>query len=256
MDIIEIYNPANARNLTPEQEEAMKDLTNEEIEVLAKAYPNQPTGNAYLVYYVTTDAENKQRYPLGTWASLHNLRKLGQKHILPIGFRKNLRYTATKGSVAKVAPLTTRVVDLSKEEKLEGMKSSGTDLGNSGLWENRLEELKRMNSMEVPATMNVSDLETLVGQANDDLRAIENTEENQELIAEMQKNITRLNAFIANHSDEKTDAADTKGDDNVLLDAVIAAEAELALAKTDQAHHMTIKSLEKKLADAKAAAGL
>jgi hypothetical protein len=119
MDIIKIYNPANT-NITEEQLSAMKDLTDEQIAELAKAYPNQPRGNAYLEYYLTGEKAHEQRYPLGTWANLLSLRKLGRKDILPFRFR---RQNAPR-MMAPVSQPAQRVVDLSQDDlaNVEGLK--------------------------------------------------------------------------------------------------------------------------------------
>lgn len=118
MNIIELYNPRNAAKLTPEQVQAMQDLTLDEIKELAEAYPNQPTGNAYLKFYIKSDPADKQRFPLGTWNNLYNLRKLGKEDILPFGFvNTKMPFVQTKAGVVK------RTVDLGAEEVIEGMKA-------------------------------------------------------------------------------------------------------------------------------------
>lgn len=98
----------------------MKDLTDEQIADLAKAYPNQPTGNAYLEYYNSNLKETDQNFSLGTWANLNALRKLGKVEFLPLRFRTNARRKVT-------APIVTkqRTVDLSAKEVegAEGLKS-------------------------------------------------------------------------------------------------------------------------------------
>ena len=132
MDIITTYNPANT-NLTPQELSAMKDLTDEQIAELAKAYPNQPTGNAYLEYWLKNEKETEQRYPLGTWANLNNLRKLGRKDILPYRFRKN--YRAPRPVPVDLQKPAPRIVDLSEQEvkQAEGLKVPVE--GNGGISE-------------------------------------------------------------------------------------------------------------------------
>lgn len=119
MDIIKTFNPAN-HQITPEEISAMRELTDEQIEQLSKAYPNQPSGNAYLVYYMKHEKENEQRYPLGTWANLHALRKLGRNDVLPFHFHK--LFFAQKST--KAEPVKQRVVDLSPDDikGAEGLK--------------------------------------------------------------------------------------------------------------------------------------
>lgn len=184
MDIIEIYNPANASKLTEEQVQAMKDLTDEEITALAEAYPNQPTGNAYLRYYDKNEKESLQRYPLGTWKNLANLRKLGKKELLPFGFLKSVQPINANKNTKSLVPTTKRTVDLGADEKIEGLKGEPIAVNaNADEFENKLPKV-----------------------------------------------------------------------DPVVNQAVVDAQAELDKAIEEKAHHMTIKSLENKLAAAKEAA--
>lgn len=219
MDFIQIYNPANARNLTPEQVEAMRDLTDDQIKQLAEAYPNQPTGNAYLMYYIKGDGD-KQRYPLGTWKNLANLRGLGKKDIVPFGYKAGFKAQITKINGKNVAvSQKQRVVDISKGEKLEGLK---TDI-------------------DVKDTLLTKD---------EFLEAVENTavfDKTKQAVNNTGETTTILTDPLIN----KATVAE-----NPLMDAVKSIEIELAQATEDKAHHMTIKSIEKKLAEAKAAAGI
>lgn len=114
MDIIQTYNPANSA-ITDQEISEMRNLTPDEIGELAKAYPNQPTGNAYLVYWNKNEAEKDQRYSLGTWANLWNLYKIGQKHVVPFSFRKKFEKSRV---IAQNKPVAQRTVDLSTEEVL------------------------------------------------------------------------------------------------------------------------------------------
>lgn len=120
MDIIQTYNPGNT-NITEQELSAMKDLTDAQIAELAKAYPNQPTGNAYLVLWMKKESADAQRYPLSTWGNLNNLRRNGNIDILPYAFRKG--HNASRNNQKVQAP-AQRVVDLSKEETdhAEGMR--------------------------------------------------------------------------------------------------------------------------------------
>lgn len=125
MNLIETYNPANASKLTPEQIDAMQDFTDEQLAQLAKAYPNQPTGNVYLMYFDTSE-KGEQRYPRGTFENLVNLRKLGKKELVAAGFVKGHIQpiaTTTKGPVT-----TKKTVDLGEAEKLEGIKKADAPL--------------------------------------------------------------------------------------------------------------------------------
>lgn len=118
MDLIKTYNPANT-NITEQELSAMKDLTSADIAILAKAYPNQPTGNAYLVLYMNKKKPDDQLFPLSTWKNLDALRKMGHDDIVAYAFKKN--HYVVRG---QQAPPPQRVVDLSKDEtdKAEGMK--------------------------------------------------------------------------------------------------------------------------------------
>ncbi len=123
MDILQVYNPAN-KEITADEIEAMKNLTDDEIAQLAKAYPNTPTGNAYLVYFNTSETQTNQRFPLGTWANLHNLRLLGRKDIVPYNFTKN--HAAGRSLATTVSKPDQKTVDLSKEDagNAEGLKKA------------------------------------------------------------------------------------------------------------------------------------
>lgn len=109
--LIEKFNPANAQNLTAEDIELMRKLTDAEIEVLAKAYPNQPTGYGYLELYDTNVAANKQIRQPSTWQNIHNLRKFnGKRNFIPWNFR--VRRQPTSAPPTPAAKPQRRVVDL------------------------------------------------------------------------------------------------------------------------------------------------
>lgn len=121
-NFIELYNPRNASKLTEEQIQAMQLLTDDQIKALAEAYPNQPTGNAYLKYFDKSEPVDKQRFPLGTWRNLHSLRKLGKTNLVAFAFiAKNAPVRSATAVVPKPAK---KVVDLSKNENLEGLKKT------------------------------------------------------------------------------------------------------------------------------------
>lgn len=85
--LIAKFNPANAGNLNAQDLETMRQLTDEQIDELAKAYPNQPTRRPYLRLYDTSKAENKQLYNLSTWQNLRNVRKFSNmKNLVPYDF--------------------------------------------------------------------------------------------------------------------------------------------------------------------------
>lgn len=118
---INTYNPGNS-SITADELNAMKDFSDDEIRELAKTYPNSPNGNAYLVYYDNKTDAKSQLYPLGTWANLAALRKLGYKHILAYSFKDKFYQKKAVANAHKPTP--SRTVDLSVTEKLEGLKVS------------------------------------------------------------------------------------------------------------------------------------
>lgn len=118
-DLVARFNPANAKNLTPQDLNDMRNLTDAELDQLAEAYPNKPAGKAYLRLYDTSVAENKQLYPLSTWQNLRNVRKFSNmKNLKPFDFfdrnaKPEVAATATRPGKA---PAVKKVVDLSAQE--------------------------------------------------------------------------------------------------------------------------------------------
>jgi hypothetical protein len=97
--LIEKFNPQNGANLTAEDLEVLHSLTDEQIDVLAKAYPNQPNRRAYLRLYDKNAAPNKQLYNLSTWQNIRNLRKFNaKKNLIPWDF---FNVTAAAAAVTK-----------------------------------------------------------------------------------------------------------------------------------------------------------
>jgi hypothetical protein len=85
--LIEKFNPLNGANLSAEDLETLHGLTDQQIDVLANAYPNQPNRRAYLRLYDKNVAANKQVYNLSTWQNLRNLRKFNnKKNLVPWDF--------------------------------------------------------------------------------------------------------------------------------------------------------------------------
>lgn len=117
--MLEKYNPANYSSLSKEEIAAMQDLTDDQIKELGKMYPNQPTGNAYLIYYDKSEAPGQQRYARGTWKNLAGLRALGMNNIVPFGFVGN-NYQKPDLKPAKAQKI--EVVDLEKDAEVEGLK--------------------------------------------------------------------------------------------------------------------------------------
>jgi hypothetical protein len=87
-ELISKYNPANAANLTAEDLEGMRALTDDQLGVLAKAFPNEPSRKPYLLLYDNRVKPEKQIWPPSTWQNLYNVRKFAnQKNLLPYTFR-------------------------------------------------------------------------------------------------------------------------------------------------------------------------
>lgn len=120
--LIEKFNPENAANMTAEDLEIMRALTNDELKALAQAYPNQPVRKAYLILYDTSVKDQaRQLFPLSTWQNLFNVR-VGQamKNLIPWDFKKNLpnvKNRATARRIPIAAPAQQRrIIDLTPQE--------------------------------------------------------------------------------------------------------------------------------------------
>lgn len=127
--LIEKMNPANAGNQSPEDLELMRALTDEQIDVLAEAYPNQPTRRSYLRLFDKSVPADKQLYQLSTWQNLRNVRKFSnRKNLIPWDFLT----TATKfnqprptASSNKVSNSPKKVVvDLTAQEAADELRTS------------------------------------------------------------------------------------------------------------------------------------
>jgi hypothetical protein len=114
IDVVKLYNPANAASLTPEQIEGLRNLTTDELKQLAQAYPNGSIQRAYLLIVDGSKPATKQLPSLSTFQNLYNLRtKNGLKDYVAVAF---------KGAYKPVAQPTSRpkreVLDLSDQELL------------------------------------------------------------------------------------------------------------------------------------------
>ncbi len=116
--IVALYNPANAKNLSESEIEAMKNFTREDITTLAQAYPNTATGGTYLVLYDKTKKDREQLYPKSTWKNLLELLKVGQIQFIPWTFASLF---SKKRPGLKVADTQ----DLSNQEAKEEVKAAG-----------------------------------------------------------------------------------------------------------------------------------
>lgn len=102
------YDPANAKNLTPEDIAAMKDFTNDDLLTLAQLFPNKAQGGAYLIIGNTN--MKVQTGNRGTFQNLYNLKvKNGQKQFFAMSYTSLFR-------VAPKQPAIGKLVDLTNEE--------------------------------------------------------------------------------------------------------------------------------------------
>lgn len=119
--VVEIYNPANAASLTPEEVAAMQLLTKEEIALLAKEYPNKPSGGTYLVLFDTKKKMTDQLFSRSTWQNLNNLNKQGVTNFKALSFSSI--FSKGKSAVKqKIAP----VQDLTKDQANNELKAAAT----------------------------------------------------------------------------------------------------------------------------------
>lgn len=115
--IIDIYAPHNAKNLTQEQLQKMELFSREDLQQLAKAYPNKSTEKAYLVLRDKNRPDNKQTFPLSTWKNYFELIKVGQTQFVPVSFKAIFK---PKADNLKTAPAQ----DLTKEQAQKELKQA------------------------------------------------------------------------------------------------------------------------------------
>lgn len=105
--LVEKFNPANGANLSAEDLAIMKNLTDEQIGILAKAYPNTPGRRSYIRLYDTAIKPEKQIFQLSTWQNLNNLRKFSnKKNLVPYD------YQTPGAKVNQPKPMTGRAARL------------------------------------------------------------------------------------------------------------------------------------------------
>ncbi len=115
MDIVKLYNPANAAALTQEEIINLQSLTLDQIKQLAKAYPNTAHSRAYLLIIDSKKPVEKQLPQLSAWPNLYNLITRNGLRFVAYGFRVNTpRQGRTIGRVSKVR--RSEVLDLSDQE--------------------------------------------------------------------------------------------------------------------------------------------
>ena len=122
-EIVNLYNPANASALTPDQVNGLQKLSSAEIKELAQAYPNAVLQKAYLLIVDSTKPIEKQLPALSSFENLYNLRERnGQKNWVAFAFRGNYK-------PQRITPVRVRkseVLDLSDVElkELPGFKTA------------------------------------------------------------------------------------------------------------------------------------
>lgn len=135
--LIAKFNPASGTPLSPEDLETLHGLTDAQIDVLADAYPNQPTRRAYLRLYDKNLTLEKQLYQLSTWQNLRNVRKFSnRKNLIAWDFYN----TSTKFAEQQKRPVTGKatsspkkvVVDLTAKEAADELTKTFVDKKAAG----------------------------------------------------------------------------------------------------------------------------
>jgi hypothetical protein len=119
--MINKYNPDKFRELKQEDIEAMRKFTMNDVADLAKAYPNKPSGRAYLVLFDTTD-KARQLYPLSTWQNLLAVWKQQLTKYIAFNFAALHNNKSAPGMTAKTGP----VQDLTEAEVTRAIKGQKT----------------------------------------------------------------------------------------------------------------------------------
>lgn len=118
-ETLDLYSPANAKNLTAEQLEAMANFTKEDLKQLAAAYPNSNHVGGYLILFER--GKTKQIGHPSTWNNLYNLVKMGSTNYYAATFRSIFKPTAP-GS-APVKPMQ-KAKDITNEQAKELLKGA------------------------------------------------------------------------------------------------------------------------------------
>lgn len=128
--LISIFNPAGGPTLSPENVELMHSLTDEQINILAEAYPNQPTRRSYLRLYDKNLEPDKQLYQLSTWQNLRNVRKFsGKKNLIAWDFyHTGSKFVANKATGLPGKGTAKRVVvDMTAQQAADELRASLVD---------------------------------------------------------------------------------------------------------------------------------
>lgn len=130
--LIEKFNPATAGQLSAEDLDILHNLTDEQLDILAKEYPNQANRKSYLRLYDRSVPAEKQLYQLSTWQNLRNVRKFSnRKSLIPWDFlttatRFNQQPQRPVSASQRAAASSPRkvVVDLTAQEAANELKNS------------------------------------------------------------------------------------------------------------------------------------
>lgn len=121
--ILTRFNPQNRTPLSPEELEVFRNLSDDQIDKLAREYPNQPSSRSYLILYDDHVPANKQMFQLSTWQNLRNIRKFSnKKNFRPWEFKGVNPPANLRGAVQ---PRTQHVVvDMSAQEAAAKLKEA------------------------------------------------------------------------------------------------------------------------------------
>lgn len=119
---LDLYAPANAKNLSPEQIAAMADFSKEDLKELAAAYPNNSHSSAYLILFERGVAANKQVGHPSTWNNLYQLIKMGGTKYYAASFRSIYKQAPIGGAIAKPVQ---KAKDITNDEAKELLKGAG-----------------------------------------------------------------------------------------------------------------------------------
>lgn len=128
--LIAKFNPANAANLTADDLEIMRSLTDEQIDALADAYPNTPTRRAYLLLYDSAVPPERQLYQMSTWQNLRNVRKYAnKKNLVPYTYKSLQQPTRQQAQTTtavhrQTVPSKKVIVDMSAKDAAAELTAS------------------------------------------------------------------------------------------------------------------------------------
>lgn len=125
------FNPANGSNVAAEDLAILRELTDEQIDILANAYPNVPVRKSYLRLYDKNIKPEKQLYQLSTWQNLRNVRKFSNmKNLIAWDFLVSAgKAPVNVKSVGRLSPSMGKkvVVDLTAQEAADELTKAITE---------------------------------------------------------------------------------------------------------------------------------